>query len=85
VIVTSLDELTDFRGDSHNPILALLVNVLRRVERSQPRQEILLRQLTIILKKDAHSFISACTIFAAVACAMIELSIIRNLARTRST
>jgi hypothetical protein len=67
VIVTSLNELTDFRGDSHNPILALLVNVLRRVERSQPRQKLLLGQLPIILKNDAHSFISACTIFAAVA------------------
>jgi hypothetical protein len=65
--VALLHELEDFLRDRHEPILALLVNVLRRVDRSQPRQKLLLRQLPIILKNDAHSFISACTIFAAVA------------------
>jgi hypothetical protein len=65
--VTLLNELQDFLRDRHEPILTLLVNVLRRVNRSQPRQKLLLRQLPIILNHNAHSFISACTIFAAVA------------------
>ena len=66
-------------------MLTLLVKLLRAVQPVQPCEKLLLRQLPIILNHNAHSFISACTIFAAVACAMIELSIIRNLARTLST
>jgi hypothetical protein len=44
-----------------------------------------LNNVRFFFKKSFHSFISACTIFAAVACAITALSMARNLALTRST
>jgi hypothetical protein len=66
MLIPCPEECEGFFRDSHNPSLSLLGNILGAIHRSQPRQKLLLGHWAVVFK-DAHSFISACTIFAAVA------------------